>query len=696
MFNNFRDSKNLLIGCLAVCFGVFVLIFSTYTVVEHGLKAGDISRSRNRQRVSPVQRLTSEKVMRCMKMLPDFQEKWRATYEWTKIMHTYQDIMLNPKLTWGERISGGSLVVHFLRYWRSAVSKIPGQTLQHHFVTSETHMDIEISVGCLVNLIGCWKDFDLADHPPFIPNLGSEACECLFGKLSGWVVHKHSQSCLGTMQIIQQQSALLNIEHDVSTDGSAFSYRKPSHNWRAEDIPADALPDRAERNARWAEGKLAAFKTVCELVAGSCKLDLIADARIVVPKCFLTAEAAVKFQTQRRRAGRAHASESMTTTTVETATTDAPIDMGELEVDDADATEVIDLTDSALTDEDIGFGPGSVPSVGCGAGSGSSSESTCDGLGDADVDEDISDEVLACCLRASEVQAGSGADGLTGTVVRNAVGNEGMDLLRSSSYAHLAVEIDELVAAEKAVHAHSLKRTGMTMMVEGPSPDTPSTEHYVASVLSLLNTKPMASPDRAVRIIRTAQEQLASAPAIESGIVTGSIVLVLFQPGFWFGEVYRYGPQTSGRGTVRDWQFPIDTKNLPNGAEAIRLQLFWLYPIGDKPDSSGNRLFQLGPADHSPVELASVIEVVSMSASKQNDHHVYSITASEYDRLVAKTEEVRASMPESAGSRRDMLAPASRPPPSIRDVDVITLPARTTAPVQRAPGKRPATRLVNS
>jgi len=171
MFNNFRDSKNLLIGCLAVCFGVFVLIFSTYTVVEHGLKAGDISRSRNRQRVSPVQRLTSEKVMRCMKMLPDFQEKWRATYEWTKIMHTYQDIMLNPKLTWGERISGGSLVVHFLRYWRSAVSKIPGQTLQHHFVTSETHMDIEISVGCLVNLIGCWKDFDLADHPPFIPNL---------------------------------------------------------------------------------------------------------------------------------------------------------------------------------------------------------------------------------------------------------------------------------------------------------------------------------------------------------------------------------------------------------------------------------------------------------------------------------------------------------------------------------------------
>lgn len=369
---------------------------------------------------------------------------------------------------------------------------------------------------------------------------------------------------------------------------------------RAEDIPADALPDRAERNARWAEGKLAAFKTVCELVAGSCKLDLIADARIVVPKCFLTAEAAVKFQTQRRRAGRAHASESMTTTTVETATTDAPIDMGELEVDDADATEVIDLTDSALTDEDIGFGPGSVPSVGCGAGSGSSSESTCDGLGDADVDEDISDEVLACCLRASEVQAGSGADGLTGTVVRNAVGNEGMDLLRSSSYAHLAVEIDELVAAEKAVHAHSLKRTGMTMMVEGPSPDTPSTEHYVASVLSLLNTKPMASPDRAVRIIRTAQEQLASAPAIESGIVTGSIVLVLFQPGFWFGEVYRYGPQTSGRGTVRDWQFPIDTKNLPNGAEAIRLQLFWLYPIGDKPDSSGNRLFQLGPADHSP------------------------------------------------------------------------------------------------
>ena len=81
------------------------------------------------------------------------------------------------------------------------------------------------------------------------------------------------------------------------------------------------------------------------------------------------------------------------------------------------------------------------------------------------------------------------------------------------------------------------------------------------------------------------------------------------------------------------------------------------------------------------VELASVIEVVSMSASKQNDHHVYSITASEYDRLVAKTEEVRASMPESAGSRRDMLAPASRPPPSIRDVDVITLPARTTAPV---------------
>ena len=113
----------------------------------------------------------------------------------------------------------------------------------------------------------------------------------------------------------------------------------------------------------------------------------------------------------------------------------------------------------------------------------------------------------------------------------------------------------------------------MTMMVEGSSPDTPSTEHYVASVLSLLNTKPMASPDRPVRIIRTAQQQLASAPAIESGIVTGSIMLVLFQPGFWFGEVYRYGPQTSGRGTVRDWQFTTDTKNLPNGAEAIRLQL---------------------------------------------------------------------------------------------------------------------------
>ena len=175
-----------------------------------------------------------------------------------------------------------------------------------------------------------------------------------------------------------------------------------------------------------------------------------------------------------------------------------------------------------------------------------------------------------------------------------------MEILRES-HAESAKEVDELVASEAASAQRACPRKqGMTMLVEGSSHGVEPTERCVATILSLLNTKPMASPDQALRIIRCAQDQLTGSVPIGIGITCGTHVAVLFDTGMWIGEIYRYGPQTSGRVTVRDWQHPIDLYNLPDGAEAIRLQLFWLYPIEKAVTSSKPRWFQIGPTEHSP------------------------------------------------------------------------------------------------
>jgi hypothetical protein len=103
-------------------------------------------------------------VLTCIKLLPDFELKHRGSYEFLNLIHEYNSIFFDDSLFWEERIERAGYVTYFLRYWRAVVTSSASQTLKTNFITNETLLDVEMSLGALLNTIGCWLDHKLSPN----------------------------------------------------------------------------------------------------------------------------------------------------------------------------------------------------------------------------------------------------------------------------------------------------------------------------------------------------------------------------------------------------------------------------------------------------------------------------------------------------------------------------------------------------
>jgi hypothetical protein len=60
LFNNFRETKDLVIGTLPVCMSTLSAVWAAFPQTHHRMKFGDIEASRNRQRTKPIIRMISQ------------------------------------------------------------------------------------------------------------------------------------------------------------------------------------------------------------------------------------------------------------------------------------------------------------------------------------------------------------------------------------------------------------------------------------------------------------------------------------------------------------------------------------------------------------------------------------------------------------------------------------------------------------
>ena len=225
---------------------------------------------------------------------------------------------------------------------------------------------------------------------------------------------------------------------------------------------------------------------------------------------------------------------------------------------------------------------------------------------DSDEDEDVtdttSDHALALCLRVDELclpgcEPGGGScdrqdhqSGLTFSCLARAAGDLmgvlliwGLSLRRRLPRPRITS-----VVADKPSVSPVLKRPPKTRVMEvecSGSTGKGSATQYVSTVLSLLNTKPSASADRALRIIVSARSQAKAGFSVLQGVSHGSVLAVIFTGELWFGEVYRYGAlqrSKSAQLTIKDWQHPINLHDLPEGSDKIAFQFYWFTMRGKR------------------------------------------------------------------------------------------------------------------
>jgi hypothetical protein len=618
LFNCFRDTKDMALGVHSISMAALVEAVEHIGVDVHHIRAGDVAADRNRQNTRPVLRMVSPEALAAIKSLPDFEERHQGTYAFLSMISEFIDVFENDTLSWEDRISRASYVVHFLRYWRAWVVATPQYTLAKNFVTPEALLDVEIACAAFVNLVGLWKDFTLSDVPPVVSDMASEPCEVLFSRVGGWVHNKHVQTALGFLRCVENQLALSMMEGVVGgLDPDAFSYRKHATPGRGERKgPAGAvadMPDRSSRNEAYAKGQQRAHQTVCDLMRGPATS---------LPSAGFNTSFVLKHELHGKLTVPASYVRVPDEVTLKVSLDDDldQVDLSELELD-CDIDREVLLVGGGAGGSIVGGSGGS----GAGAASSGSSADPSGESVQVAVGTDGAVGVLDGC-GVSEPQPGAGTsedvevdalpDQLVLGIAAPGLGvSPGLtlDTVSAALLDSAEIPMTELAALGVVPRADAAEPSGAE--ARGPSTTAsveatkrrarqlglmmdveqgegkPAMRMHVSTVISMLNCIPSASTDRMLRIIEAAKAQGKAEEvkkAVGDGLTRGSLCAVLFDSDtatannpspVWYGFVRRYGVRVGTK--FKEWMCPIDFDD-DTVSEKLVLQFTWLAPADRK------------------------------------------------------------------------------------------------------------------
>lgn len=170
------------------------------------------------------------------------------------------EIFCSPVASLRDRIMYAAIVVHFLGIWHNHVTITKGLTVQKHFLSRQTYLDVLLSAHFAVILICYMRDCSFPEAECRLDLTGTDVVETYFSSNGQWVGNQHTYSFARLEQNLSHMVRLEEIRAKPDSPDFAKPHAKSEVIWPKQHMSSKvhvdlkAYPKPGEEIEAWKEG----------------------------------------------------------------------------------------------------------------------------------------------------------------------------------------------------------------------------------------------------------------------------------------------------------------------------------------------------------------------------------------------------------------------------------------------------------